>query len=180
VAGEPTAAAATRVETWIEAYEPEIRRHLLRMTGDGDDTADLLQHVWLAAVRNPLPGGPDTNTRAWLYRVATHAALDLMSGRRRRRSALVRRGPAEDEPEPADAGLSGLDDRGRRRVREAVARLPEKQREAVWLRWAEELEYPEIARRLDSSRQSARANVYQGMKKLRSELADLWSEGSLR
>jgi DNA-directed RNA polymerase specialized sigma24 family protein len=61
-------------------------------------------------------------------------------------------------------------------VREQCAKLPTKQREAVWLRWAEGLDYPAIAQRLDSSTESARANVHHGMKKLRESLLDIWEE----
>jgi DNA-directed RNA polymerase specialized sigma24 family protein len=57
-----------------------------------------------------------------------------------------------------------------------VARLPLKQREAVWLRWVTGADYAEIARRLGCSEESARANVYNGMKKLRCELFDLWKK----
>jgi DNA-directed RNA polymerase specialized sigma24 family protein len=61
-------------------------------------------------------------------------------------------------------------------VREHVARLPRKQREAVWLRWVEGDGYAAIAAKLGSSEAAARANVYQGMRRLREELFDLWKE----
>jgi DNA-directed RNA polymerase specialized sigma24 family protein len=69
-----------------------------------------------------------------------------------------------------------LSERARARVRTHVARLPRKQREAVWLRWVEGQAYPVIAAKLGSSEESARANVYQGMKRLRTELFDLWEK----
>lgn len=50
------------------------------------------------------------------------------------------------------------------------------QRDAVWLRWMEGAGYARVAEALDCSRESARANVYQGLKKLREELFDLWEE----
>ncbi len=39
-------------------------------------------------------------------------------------------------------------------------------------------DYAEIARALACSQESARANVYNGMKRLRGELFDLWKEES--
>jgi RNA polymerase sigma-70 factor (ECF subfamily) len=53
----------------------------------------------------------------------------------------------------------------------AVAALPERQRQAITLRVADELEYEEIARRLGCTAQAARANVYQATKRLRLEVA---------
>ena len=76
---------------------------------------------------------------------------------------------ASPEPAPEDGAL-------RARVRQEVARLPRMQREAVWLRWIEELDYDRIAERLGCSRETARANVYQGIKRLRERLAPLWNE----
>lgn len=44
------------------------------------------------------------------------------------------------------------------------------------MRQVQELPYAEIADRLGCSEASARANVYQGMKKLRAELFDVWKQ----
>jgi DNA-directed RNA polymerase specialized sigma24 family protein len=48
-----------------------------------------------------------------------------------------------------------------------VARLPARQRLALTLRLADELDYEEIARRLGGTAATARANVYQATRKLR-------------
>jgi DNA-directed RNA polymerase specialized sigma24 family protein len=40
----------------------------------------------------------------------------------------------------------------------------------------EGLDYVTISQRIDSTPESARANVYQGMKRLRAELEDLWTK----
>ena len=170
---------ADAVEEWIGRYGTELRRHLQRLLGEAADVDDVLQDVWISATRNPPGGGPDDNVRAWLYRVATNAALDELA-RRRRREAVARRGRTAavgEQAEPASR-VPNLGDRARERIREECRRLPRKQREAVWLRLVDGLEYVEVARRIGSSVDSARANVYQGSKTLRRTLAQLWeSEG---
>ena len=80
------------------------------------------------------------------------------------------------ETSAPDAPLDRLDERARARVRELCARLPCKQREAVWRRWVEREDYASIARELETSVESARTNVYHGLRRLRSELHDLWEE----
>lgn len=161
------------VESWVALYERELLRHLRRMRPH--DAEDLLQQVWLKAWERP-PPDPDGNVRAWLYRVATNAALDRIARDRTRQRVLAGAGGrlVADTAAGPDAWLAGLDEGGRRRVRTELARLPRKQREAVWLRWVEGADYDEIAERTDSTPAGARANVYQGLKRLRSELADLW------
>ena len=162
----------------MERHGAELRRHLTRMLGREDDADDVLQRVWITAHQRPPDSGPGSNLRAWLYRVATNAALDRLARTRRRCAALAgqalrlepERGPAPDE------AIDGLTPEARTRVRQHLARLPRKQREAVWLRWAVGADYCEIARRLDCSEDSARANVYNGMKKLRAQLFDLYEK----
>lgn len=162
----------------MACHGPELRRHLTALVGHEDDAEDVLQEVWITAHERPPDEGPGSNVRAWLYRVATNAALTRLTRDRRRRAALADN-RVRLEPDPGcgpDAVLQGMSDEARARVRAHVARLPRKQREAVWLRWGMGVDYREIADRLDCSEESARANVYNGMKRLREELSDLWIE----
>ncbi|MFQ5890588.1 MAG: RNA polymerase sigma factor [Gemmatimonadota bacterium] len=163
------------LEGWIERHGSELRRHLTRMLGAEADAEDVLQELWITAYRRPPDTGPGSNVRAWLYRVATNAALDRLAKDHRRCALLDGKGfrLAPDRRAP-DEGLGVLSEQARRRVREHVASLPRKQREAVWLRWVEGRDYETIAREIDSSVESARANVFQGMKRLRAELFELW------
>jgi len=96
---------------------------------------------------------------------------------RRRRTALLVAHASEVRPvsAPATDAVGGrLSEAAAARVRKGVAELPRRQRNAVWLRWIEQLDYATIARRMGSSPEAARANVYQGMKKLRRDLAEVW------
>jgi RNA polymerase sigma factor (sigma-70 family) len=54
------------------------------------------------------------------------------------------------------------------RMRELIASLPPKQREALHLRCFAGLDYNEIAAAMDCSQQSARANVSQAIRKMKS------------
>lgn len=174
----PAGELGTVVAEWVGEYGAELERHLVRMLGRRDEARDLLQEVWITALRSPPDDGPGSNVRAWLYRVATNGALDRLAMDRRRRCLLDRRAP-ELEPEGEerpDEFLRGLGPDARERVRRHVTRLPRKQRDAVWMRWIDGLEYGAIAERLECSPEAARANVYQGLKKLRSSLFDLWRE----
>lgn len=180
-ASRPQGTALDPLSEWVERYGAELQRHLTGMLGTADDAEDVLQAVWITAHRRPPDTGPGSNVRAWLYRVATNAALDRMARDRRRRAALAGRRLelVPDEPPAPDAAAMTLDERTRARIREHIARLPRKQREAVWLRWVEGLDYTAIGERLDCSEESARANVYNGLKRLRKELFDLWKKDHL-
>ncbi len=82
--------------------------------------------------------------------------------------------PGEEGPDPG-GDTSGPDRPGGRTRRrdpiwEAVAVLPVAQREAVLCRFALDLSYADVGQLLGISAEAARANVYEGMKKLRERM----------
>ena len=87
IADEPAFAAA------VQRHSPELRRHCVRMLRSPVDADDALQETLLRAWRSRRTQSSGA-TRAWLYRIATNACLDL-AARREPASAL----PRDDEPE---------------------------------------------------------------------------------
>ncbi|WP_248963052.1 sigma-70 family RNA polymerase sigma factor [Sphaerisporangium perillae] len=68
----------------VERHRGELRVHCYRMLGSFDESEDLVQETFLRAWRN-LEGFEGRSTfRAWLYRIATNACLDVLDGRARR------------------------------------------------------------------------------------------------
>jgi RNA polymerase sigma-70 factor (ECF subfamily) len=150
-----------------ERRRPEILAYLVRMLGNRDDAEDACQETFLRAhaAFGRLDAG--SNTRAWLYRIATNTALNLARGRARRSSRL-----AETDPDTL-AGAAGIGAEQRadlRAVGRAVAALPPRQRAALMLRCFQGLDYAEIAASVGGTGDAARANVYQAMRKLRAAL----------
>jgi RNA polymerase sigma-70 factor (ECF subfamily) len=169
--------AELRFEALIEAHHDEIHRYLWRwaLTAGGSDpdadAQDLTQETFLRAFNAFGRLRPDSNVRAWLYKIATNCARTAWS-KSRRSTAL----PVEQlERMPGPHALTPeqhVQDRGRNQaLRDGLAQLPTKQREAVTLRHLQGLDYPAIAEVLGCSGESARANVYQGLKKLRQMLS---------
>jgi RNA polymerase sigma-70 factor (ECF subfamily) len=66
-------------------YERELHVHCYRMLGSFDEAEDVTQEALLKAWRN-LASFDGRNFRAWLYRIATNAAVDVI---RRRRPVTV-------------------------------------------------------------------------------------------
>jgi RNA polymerase sigma factor (sigma-70 family) len=145
----------------------ELARHLRRIVRDDDAAQDLLQDTFLRAHKALSRLGEGANARAWLYRIATNVALNHVRNRARERRALDAH--AREAAVHAD-GNGKLDDEDRRALWARVAALPERQRVALTLRIADELDYAAIGARMGTSAEAARANVYQATKKLRLEV----------
>jgi RNA polymerase sigma factor (sigma-70 family) len=75
----------------LEDHRAELQRHCTRLLGSPTDAEDALQEALLRAWRSRHTLASDA-PRAWLYRIATNACLDLAA---RRGPALA---PLEDEP----------------------------------------------------------------------------------
>ena len=88
----------------------------------------------------------------------------------RERRALERAAREADSSAYDDDGRAATATERRDALWRKVAGLPERQRVALTLRVADELEYDEIASRMGGTAAAARANVYQATRKLRLEV----------
>ncbi len=173
-------APAVRFETLIERHHHEIYSYLWRLLNSrgGPEPAieaqDLAQEVYLRAYRAFGRLRKDSNHRAWLYKIATNCAYTaLKRGQRQGQQSVdlhagVERIAASESQSPEQQAIAG---ERRARVRREIASLPPKQQAAVVMRHLQGLDYSEIAAALDCSQDSARANVYQGLRRLRRSLA---------
>jgi RNA polymerase sigma-70 factor (ECF subfamily) len=163
-----SAPAAHHLALLLARHGEELARHIRRIVRDDDTAQDLLQDTMIRAHRALARLRAGSNERAWLYRIATNASLNHLRSLARERAAL-RRHAAERETavDPSADGRLGHDEARRAALWTEVARLPERQRLALSLRVADELDYEEIAQRIGGTAAAARANVYQATKRLR-------------
>ena len=153
-----------------ERHRPELLAYLVRFLGDEHDAQDVCQETFLRAHRAFARLRPDSNCRAWLYRIATRSALNVL---RRRSRMVARRVDVDLDGLPARIGASGEQRMQLVAVATAVGGLPPRQCAALMLRQFHGLAYAEIAATLGGNEAGARANVYQAIKKLRAALGGL-------
>jgi len=173
-------APAVRFETLVERHHDEIYRYLWRVlhTSGGPEPAleaqDLAQEVYLRAYRAFGRLRKDSNHRAWLYKIATNCAYTALKRGRRKGQQTVDPPDGVDRITVSEAQLPEqqvIAHERRERVRREIAALPPKQQTAVVMRHLQGLDYTQVAEALDCSEDSARANVYQGLRRLRQSLA---------
>ena len=85
----------------LERHRAELQVHCYRMLGSFEDSEDLVQETFLRAWRSRASFGADgrSSFRAWLYRIATNACLDVLR-RRPRRVMPPHVAPAADPDAP--------------------------------------------------------------------------------
>ena len=141
----------------LDRHSGELFRFLAASVGPVD-AEDAFQETFLSALRAYPKLRDASNLRAWLFQIAHRKALGVQRGRARRPI------PVEELPEVA-TGVDG----GEREPQlwRAVRRLPDKQRTAVFLRFAADLDYAQIGAALDCSEPAARQNVRAGLATIR-------------
>ena len=155
----------------LARYQNEIFRYSMQLTRNSTDADDLYQETMLKAYRAFDRLGPDSNYRAWLYRIATNTFLSQKRKDKRERPldpVLDDHLAVTNPDQPASMDARDL----LAEVEQFVQRLPEKQRVALILRKYHELDYASIAGTLNSSEEAARANVYEALRKLRTSFGD--------
>ena len=143
-------------QTLYDRHATDVLRYLRAAVG-ADEADDCFQETFLAALR-AYPGLRNAaNLRGWLLTIAHRKALDAHRGRARRPlpGELPEPGGWQPEPEPA--------------LWQAVRRLPAKQRGAVFLRFAGDMDYAAIGTAIGCSEPAARQNVRAGLAAVRKE-----------
>ena len=128
---------------------------------DGDDVA---QQAWTQAYAAYPALRSATNLRGWLLTITHRCAMDVHRSRSRRAV------PTDDDAvlERAAVLVAGPEEHlGDDALWSRVARLPERQREAVVLKYVGDLDHPTIAELLGTTPTMSRRLVSDGLKTLR-------------
>jgi len=163
----------------LEKHRSPVVHFLYRMVQDHAVAEELAQEVFLRVYRSRNTYEPTAKFTTWLFRIATHLALNwLRDGKNERGQErlddVTGDGPAREVPdrritvEQRMVYEVRLDE-----VRRAIAALPEKQRAAVLMHKYEEMEYSQIARALDCSESAVKSLLFRAYETLRARLAHM-------
>ena len=160
-------------ETIVAAHHAEIHRYLVRATSRSGDADDLSQETFVRAYKAYRTLPPDANVRAWLFAIATNLSRNHYRAEGRRRQAMAGVAAGASELSPSWPEGEAIANQASARIDRLVAGLPFKQRAAFTMRKVHELDYDAIGQSLDCSAESARAHVFQALRKIRRGLDDL-------
>ncbi|HZZ40356.1 MAG TPA: sigma-70 family RNA polymerase sigma factor [Acidobacteriaceae bacterium] len=135
-------AQAMEAEAFTGFYQHTARSlwaYLARVSGDGPLADDLMQEAYLRFLAAPCPGDGEVDRKRWLYRIATNLLRDHW----RRRTSVASFDDIPEERLVSSDASAGFD--ARAVVGPALLRLRPRDRQLLWLAYAEGYTHPEIA-----------------------------------
>lgn len=163
----------------LQRFRVPVWQFLHRMVQDHAVAEELAQEVFLRVYRSRANYEPSAKFTTWLYRIATHLALNYLRDSKRDR-AHVRTDNEDEERVPlqlvsqdASAEQRMLAEERSRCIRQAIESLPEKQRLAVILHKYQELDYKQISELLEASESAVKSLLFRAYESLRAKLIDL-------
>ena len=155
---EAAAAAVLAPEEAVEAYGPLVLRTAYTLVKNPQDAEDIAQEVFLSLVKNAPAFESPEHQKAWLLRCAINRCKSHF------RSAWQRR------TGPLDEGLAAPFTPEEAGVVEAVAKLPLKYRQVIYLHYVEGYSTAEIAGLLGLNQNTVLSQLSRGRALLKTAL----------
>ena len=148
-----------RAEELFRKYADGVYRQCFVILGNEKDCEDAVQEVFLRLIRSDPAFTDERGERAWLIVTACNYCKSQL-----RRSKYRVCSSIEEIPENTgvDNDVSGSDE-----VLDAVMSLPPAQREAVYLRYYEDMSAENIAKLTGTSASTVRSRLHFAIRKLR-------------
>lgn len=177
------------------AFDELVGRHTSRlyglvyhMTGNHEDTNDLLQEVWTKVFRSLAGFRGASRFTTWVHSIAVNMSINFLKRRNRRQTvslyATVDDGGAPDALENllvsphtprTEAGISELQNR----LSEALSRLSAEHRAVVTMFDIQGMAHAEIGKILGVSEGTVRSRLFYAHRQLQGFLGDLHMEGAV-
>jgi RNA polymerase sigma-70 factor, ECF subfamily len=170
----------------VNRYSASLHRYLIHLTGNLSLAEDILQETWLKTMEHIDRYDPGCSFKAWLFAIAKNCAIDTW-----RRATREGREPTgwgsvdNNAPDPldqlADKKTSAFDQFEETELQAHVEKifptLPPHYREALSLRFQEEMPLEEIAQALRVPLSTVKTRVRRGLELLRRRL-NQWEDKS--
>lgn len=147
-------------------YQEKIYWVVRRLLSDHDEADDVVQDVFVKVYHSLHSFKGDSSFYTWLYRIAINLSLNELRRKKTRKTFSFDDAVMQHESHDA-LPLEQMERKEQTRlIKEAIEKLPEKQKKVFLLRYYEELPYEEIAKILKTSVGGLKANYFYAVKKI--------------
>lgn len=153
----------------VDAYKGAIFNLAFRMTGSHQDADDLSQETFIRAYRNLRHFDPQKRFFTWIYTIGLNLIRNHLKkqGREMSRETEVLRASEMEIQGGAQTERDMIRAQETHRLETCLQKLPADLREAVVLRFFQELSFEEIATISDASLSAVKMRVYRGLEQLK-------------
>jgi len=149
--------------TLVERYDRAVYHLAYRTLRDSEEARDVAQEAFFKAYRSLRTFRPGAKFSTWIFSIAYHACCDRLNRRKRYSN--------EELPERADPGAGpeqqAIAGDEARRLRAAIAQLPEKYRSVITLYHLQGSQYDEIAQVLEIPIGTVKTHLFRAKEQLR-------------
>ena len=134
------------IDLLVRKYGERLYVHAYCILKDAQEARDVVQEVFIKAMREPRFFDAEFKMQAWLYRVTRNLCFNLVRDRRRR-DGILASVPRSEEllADPIDVVFGG---ERQEEIIQAIGQLTEDHRTILLLRYYEDMSYAEISRAL--------------------------------
>jgi RNA polymerase sigma-70 factor (ECF subfamily) len=168
------------LDTLVRRYRKQLFGYIIKMSGNAAEADEIFQETWFKVIKK-IATYRHKNFLGWLVRIAHNAVID----RSRRKKPNTSLDAENREGVTLESVLAGTGPAPHNRMEnedlakaigQAVARLPENQREVFLMRTEAELPFKEIARIQKTSINTVLARMQYALNKLQGDLKESYNE----
>jgi RNA polymerase sigma-70 factor (ECF subfamily) len=158
----------------VAQYQYRLVRYLIYLLGSRDAVDDLVQETWLRVLERGRTYDGESRFEPWLFTIARNLAIDTLRKRR-----IFSLDTNDDDPEqnvapPASSAPSPFEQAARtedaHRLAQSLATLEPIYREALILRFQEDLSLQEMAKVVGAPVSTVSTRIYRGLAALRAHM----------
>ncbi len=170
-ASENRNGAPSSFEALLSAYERPIFSYAYRLLGRREDAEDITQETFVRLWRYRRRLDLNKNVKAFIYKIATNAAYDLLRSRRRHAELLIIDDP-ETSFETIDPQTPYSSVEAHADITQALARIPVIYRSVLLFFYKEDFTYEQIAVLLSLPINTVKTRIRRAKAALREHLID--------